>query len=135
MNLDKWIASPVARIAAAASAALSAGAFAAANAGATGGLKTFLTLLGVAFALLTVLGFIISFHGTYWRWMKFAAALQKVMVTILFGVCYLLIVPLFSILLRNADPLKLRTSPDRTGSLWRARKPDETDPDSYLRMG
>lgn len=133
--MEKWIGTKAVRIAAAVVAAASAATLAIAYGAPDGTLRSALGLLGTILALLTLLGFILSFQKVYARWMRFAAILQKIFVTIFFGLCYLLIVPFFSLLLRKADPLKLRTPSDQTSSFWRTREPDNTSSDSYLRMG
>lgn len=126
MNIDQWIGTKPVRIAAIVFAVISVSAFA------VGGSVKF---IGVVFALLAFMGLIASFHAVYQRWMKFASVLQKIVVTILFGVCYMIVVPFFWLLLRGNDPLKLRPAADSTASLWRTRKAEDTSADSYLRMG
>ena len=64
--------------------------------------------------------------------MRFARALQTVAITTIFSVCYLVIVPVFRIILWFRDPLHLRRSLNETA--WVARTAT-VDAVSMERMG
>jgi drug/metabolite transporter (DMT)-like permease len=92
-----------------------------------------LPLLAVIAGILAVLGGLLSFHASYVLWMRFAARLQTVVTTILFGACYLLLIPVFAVFVRMGDPLRLRMSAD--DSTWVPIERDADDVQSYQRMG
>jgi hypothetical protein len=127
MTIENWIGSPAVRVATAAFAASSIFLWIVASGP--------LALLAVLVTVLAVICLIFSFRRLYSGWMVFAGILQKVVVGVLFGLCYALIVPLFWLVLRNADPLGLRSRSAHVDSFWRKRNPDETSADSYARMG
>lgn len=90
-----------------------------------------LLVLGVAAAI----GCIFSFRRIYDAWMHFAELLSAVMSTLLFGACYLMIVPFFAAFVRVGDPLKLSRKHDARETYWIHRSQDDADPTSYQRMG
>ena len=78
-------------------------------------------------------GLILSFRNTYDGWLRLATRIQIVVSILLFGACYLLIVPLFVPFVRIADPLRLRK---RKGeSSWVVTGRDANDVRTYQRMG
>jgi hypothetical protein len=86
----------------------------------------------VAGGVLTFVGLIHSFDALFRHWIRFAEVLQAVAVTTIFGVCYMLVVPLFGAIIWFRDPLRLRRR--RQGSSWVTRRA-EIDPLSLERMG
>ena len=97
--------------------------------------RNVLYLSTVIFGLLALLGCIHSFHGVYRAWMNFAALLQKGISTILFGACYLFMVPFIVVFVRISDPLKLKASASKQDTFWIQRHADEKNVASYQRMG
>lgn len=85
-----------------------------------------------ALALATLLCAVHATRSGYAKWMKLAAAMQQVVTTILFGLVYLGVVPLFSIVARILDPLFLRKS--RRESYWIPRRKIELDREYFRRM-
>ena len=92
----------------------------------------FFSVIGGGF--LALIGLIHSFRAVYSRWLRLAKLLQTLVITILFGACYLLIVPLFFVILRASDPLRLRTRSEPE-SFWLPRRGARTDEKSLARMG
>ncbi len=80
------------------------------------------------------LGMIHCFDALYSRWMRFAELLHKVALTVLFGACYLFVVPFFYLFVRVLDPLKLR-SRGQPGTFWIRRRNPGVDPSTLQRMG
>ena len=80
-----------------------------------------------------LLGLIHSFQKAYDLWMKFADALQIVVVTVLFGMCYLFIVPIFFIIIKAFDPLRLRFR-SKEDTYWIRRRRDEFNLDVFERL-
>lgn len=97
------------------------------------GLRSGLRYGAWALALGTVLCAIHATRAGYAAWMKFAAVMQQVVTTILFGLVYIVIVPLFSIVARILDPLFLRKG--RRESYWIQRRKVELDREYFRRMG
>jgi hypothetical protein len=93
---------------------------------------------GYAFAavvlggVLTWLALVHSSRTLFALWMRFARALQTVAITTIFSVCYLVIVPVFRVVLWFRDPLHLRRPPDETAWVARTATVDAT---SMERMG
>jgi hypothetical protein len=83
-------------------------------------------------ALVAVVCLPLCSRRVYPVWMRFAARLNTVVVTGIFGACYLLIVPLFWLLRWRADPLRLRSDP-RVKTYWVQRP--KRDAQSFERMG
>jgi hypothetical protein len=81
--------------------------------------------------LLTFLGVVHWSGRILAAWMRFAEALHRVAVRVLFGACYLLIVPFFVPVVRIRDPLGLR---GRRTTAWVAKR-GEMDLPSMERMG
>lgn len=82
--------------------------------------------------ILTWLSLVHSSRVLFRLWMRFAEGLQTVAVTALFSICYLVIVPLFRLVLWHRDPLRLRRG--RNESSWVART-SPVDAASLERMG
>ena len=93
----------------------------------------FLPLMIVG-AFLTFMGTIFSFAPLYALWMSFAKVLHTVSITVLFGACYLLVVPPFFVMTWILDPLRLRKRFDGP-SYWIERNRGELDERSLRRMG
>ena len=90
--------------------------------------------LTIGAGFLAFLGMIHCFGALYSRWMRFAGLLHTVAVTVLFGACYLFVVPLFYLFVRVSDPLRLR-SRAQPGSFWIRRRNPGLDPSTLQRMG
>jgi hypothetical protein len=88
-------------------------------------------LLAITGAL-TWLGLVHSFKTLFALWMRCAGALQTVVITTIFSVCYLVIVPLFRMVVWFRDPLHLRRTPQETS--W-VERTDKVDALSLERMG
>lgn len=82
--------------------------------------------------LLAWIAVVHSSRPLYAWWMRVAEALHTLVITVLFGACYLLIVPLFGLLTRRRDPLRLRRR--RLESSWEVRR-GSIDARSLERMG
>ncbi len=134
MNFDHLVASRGARAFAATFAVLAIASFALGRSDVVPDLGRFIFLPVLIFSVLTFMGIIFSFRPLYTRWMKFADALQVVVMTILFGGCYLIVVPFFVLIVKASDPLGLRGRPEDGDSYWVDRHKDESDIESYRRM-
>ncbi len=119
MDFDRFIASPGIRVASLLLIALGVGSIGS------------YPMIAVVAGVLAAFGAILSFHSSYDAWLPLAERIQKVVTTVLFGACYLLIVPLFSIFVRAGDPLRLRES----DSSWVTEQREASDAQSYQRMG
>lgn len=69
----------------------------------------------------------------YRWWLRVAARIQTVVVTILFGACYLLVVPLFSLMLVLRGRLRSRRGAERSD--WIDVPAEDTTVESFQRMG
>ena len=133
MNLERWVGSVGARLFTVAAALSCATAFALHRRGAWPPAQVALFALGCLLAFLTLLGFIHCFAPVYAGWMRFSKALHAVAVTVLFALCYLLVVPFFVPLVWLLDPLRLRK---RSGpATWIQRPSAPLDLESLERMG
>ncbi len=98
--------------------------------GARGGLQ----ILAISSGVLALIGAIYSFRVTYDAWMRSAKILNTVVITLLFGMTYIVVVPLFAAVLLVMDPLRLRRrSKDET--FWVPRRSGELDLTSLQRLG
>jgi hypothetical protein len=90
-------------------------------------------ILTWAIGFAAFIGLIHCFRAIYAGWLAFAGVLHVIAVNAMFGACYLLVVPLFRLIVWPLDPLRLRK---RAGaaSFWVEREEDP-GPDSYQRMG
>jgi len=134
MNLERWIGSPGVRLFTVAVALSSATAFALHRSRVFPSAQVAVFAVGCVLAFLTLLGFIHCFAPVYAGWMKFSKALHAVAVTVLFSLCYLLVVPFFVPLVWLIDPLHLRK---RSGpaATWIQRPSEPPDLASLERMG
>jgi drug/metabolite transporter (DMT)-like permease len=121
MDPGKLIASPGVRVASALLVIVSVAALG------------FQPIVAAVTGLLAFLGLIMSFRSSYQAWMRMAERLQTVVTTILFGACYLLVVPLFAAFVRMSDPLRLRRP--KNESSWVGTRQEARDARSYQRMG
>jgi hypothetical protein len=96
--------------------------------------STLFLILSVVVGVIAFIGLIHSFRALYYRWLAFAGFLQRVVVTLLFGGCYLLVVPWFALVLRVID---LRRSRGRLEprSVWVPRPHTKYDERYFTRMG
>ncbi len=95
------------------------------------GMVRFLTVL---FCLLAFASAVHCFRTTYSWWMAFAKLLHLVVTTLLFSICYLLIIPILVPIVWALDPLKLRKKND-TDTFWIKRSGGGCDLESLQRMG
>jgi hypothetical protein len=91
-------------------------------------------IAAIACGILTLLGVIGSFRALYSRWMRFSHLLHVAVVHFVFGVVYLLVVPLFVPVVWVLDPLRLRQDSKETTS-WIPRRNSRFDPNSLERLG
>lgn len=127
MSVNRLVGSLVVRVATAALAVLCVSLATIANGGPR------LVFYGaIASGVLTWLGLVHSFAGLFKRWMRFAEALHTVVVTVLFTVVYVLVVPLFGVFVWIRDPLRLRRRAGETS--WVSRN-SNVDAISLERMG
>ncbi|MHC4427326.1 MAG: hypothetical protein ACYS0D_01815 [Planctomycetota bacterium] len=91
-----------------------------------------LLVLAIVSGILACLAFIHSFRAVYDAWMRFAKVLHTIVVAVLFGACYLAVVPLFFLMVWPSDPLRLRKG-SKPATFWIRRR--EFDPSSLNRMG
>lgn len=79
--------------------------------------------------VIAFIGLVHSFRRLYNWWLAFAEFLQSVMIVVLFGGCYLLIVPWFYLI------MLLRSRGYRANSFWIPRRRIECDESYFTRMG
>ena len=91
------------------------------------GIVLFISLL-LCFLFITL-----SHKGFYQKWMAFAEKLNKLVITILFGVIYFLFLP-FLIFVRFKDPLNIRAHKNKQ-SLWIDRQQRAETLEHMQRMG
>lgn len=128
MNTRRWVGSTSVRMATGLLAALCVGLVM------LGGSGSALTIAAaVATGVLALLGFVHSSGAIFARWIRFAEALNTAIVTALFAVCYLLVVPFFTLLLGLLRLARLRRPRERE-TAW-VVKPAQEDPLSLERMG
>jgi hypothetical protein len=82
--------------------------------------------------ILTWVAFVHTHAALYRLWMKFAHVLHTVAISVIFGACYLLIIPIFRAVLWFRDPLGLRRPPEESSWVARTAKSDAL---SMERMG
>ena len=133
MNLERWVGSVGARLFTLAAAAACAGAFVLHQRSAFPSAQTLVFVAACAFAFATLIGFIHCFAPVYAGWMRFSKALHAVAVTVLFSLCYLLLVPFFVPLIWIFDPLGLRRR--SKPATWIQRPSFQVDLSSLERMG
>ena len=127
MSVNRFVGSAGARIGAVALAATTASLAVAS----TGGPR-YLFWAAVVSGVATFIFLVHSFAPLFKAWMRFAEGLQAVVIRTLFTVCYLVIVPVFTAVLRRRDPLRRRHKARE--SSWVLR-PDTVDASSLERMG
>jgi hypothetical protein len=127
MSIDRFIGSPLARAGTVVLVALSAGLALASDGGPRWAFWASVGSGVVAFMFL-----VHSFAGLFSAWMRFAEALQAVVIKTLFSACYLLIVPIFAVVLRGRDPLRRRRGVGESSWVPRTGKVDAS---SLERMG
>jgi hypothetical protein len=93
-----------------------------------------LLMLAVGSGILAFLGMIHAFRTVYARWLRLTRALHTVLITVLFGACYLFVVPVFSLMVWPFDPLRLRHRP-KLDTFWIRRRSPGCDLASLQRMG
>jgi hypothetical protein len=86
----------------------------------------------IAGSVLTFIGVVHSSRALFERWMIVAETLQTIVVTTIFTVTYLLVVPVFAVVMWFVDPLSLSRRSRRT--TWIQRKAG-IDAESLERMG
>jgi hypothetical protein len=92
-----------------------------------------LPVVTVATGVVAFIGLIHSFRMLYDLWMRAVTTLHTGMVTLLFGACYLLVVPVFFLMVWPFDVLRLRKSDPKT--FWIRRRRSECNLASLQRMG
>jgi hypothetical protein len=132
MNMEALIGNRRVRAAAVAFALLSAGAIATDPAGAWPRWHGALRLAAWAGGFLALLAAVHWSQGIHRRWMTAAGAINVVMTTLLFGACYLLIVPVFWAMIRLRR-LGRTTAGDE--SQWHERRQVDLDLRYFQRMG
>jgi hypothetical protein len=90
-------------------------------------------IVTVVVGFLTFVGVIHSFRRLYYRWLAVAESLQGVVITLLFGACYLLVVPWFALVARLIGA-RSRSRIDST-TYWRSRNASACDENYFARMG
>jgi hypothetical protein len=88
--------------------------------------------LTIASGVLALMAGVHTSRAVYARWLAFSQRLHGFVVTVLFGACYLLVVPLFRLVGLTRDPLRLGRR-DRAQTFWIPRQ--NPGPDSFERMG
>jgi hypothetical protein len=89
--------------------------------------------LSIASGVLALMAGVHTSRAVYARWLALSQRLHSLVVTVLFGACYLLVVPLFRLIGLTRDPLRLgRRDPGET--FWIPRREDQ-GPESFERMG
>jgi hypothetical protein len=99
-----------------------------------GGMAGTMLAVTIIFGFLAFVGFTHCFKSVYTWWMKFANLLHKLVTAILFGACYLFLVPLFYPAIWILDPLGLRKNRG-SESFWVRRRNRRLDLASLRRMG
>ena len=91
-------------------------------------------LLVIGAGVLAFVGLIHSFRALYSQWLRFAGFLNRLVVALIFGGCYLLIVPWFFLMARAISLLRSR-SRFEPESFWIPRRRVDCDARSLARMG
>jgi hypothetical protein len=84
-------------------------------------------------ALVTFMAFVHTTTAIYVRWLRFAEGLHTVVISVLFGGIYLLIVPIFALLVWPFDVLRLRKRSADT--FWIEKRRAGADLRHFERMG
>lgn len=127
MKTNRFVGSWIARV-----AVVVFGALTIALAMSAGQAPRYVTYAAVFAGIWTWLSLVHAIRPLFKAWMRFAELLHNVAVTVLFGGCYLILVPLFHLVLRRRDPLHLRRA--KSDSSWVVRT-GVIDASSLERMG
>jgi hypothetical protein len=127
MSTNRFVGSVVARVAVVAFGVLTAALAAAATQA-----PRYVTYVAIIAGVLTWLSLVHAIKPLFRRWMRLTELMHNVAVTVLFSVCYLLLVPLFHLVLRRRDPLHVRR--EKSASSW-VEKSGVVDAASLERMG
>lgn len=133
MNLERFVGSLGARLFTAGALLLCLSTFALHRSEAVPGAQTAVFVVGCVLAFVSLIGFIHCFGPIYAGWMRFTKALHVVAVTVLFSLCYLLVVPFFLPFVWVLDPLRLRKREQPAS--WIKRPDEPPDLASMERMG
>lgn len=134
MNPDRLVASPGVRFATVVSIGLCVTGAVLYAFDLTSTASGMLLVLAVGSGILALVGMIHSFRVVYTRWMRFAQVLHTAVVTLLFGACYLFVVPVFFLMVWPFDLLRLRKRSSQH-TFWHRRRSVKVDADSLTRMG
>jgi hypothetical protein len=93
-----------------------------------------LLIVAVVAGILAFIGVIHSIRTVYTAWLNLAMTLNTVMITILFGACYLLVVPVFFAIRWPSDPLGVRKRSE-VETFWIRRRRSRCDLASLQRLG
>ena len=91
-------------------------------------------IVAVVAGILAFIGMIHSVRKVYTAWLNLAMTLNTVMITILFGACYLLVVPVFFVIRWPSDPLGVRKRFE-VDTFWVRRRRSRCDLASLQRLG
>ena len=89
---------------------------------------------GIAITVFAFLSSIHCSHSVYSAWLSIVQRLQMMIVTMLFAMSYLVLVPPLCLIARAADSLKLGSGED-VNSYWVSRRDEERTVRFYERMG
>ena len=87
-----------------------------------------------ATGILTFMAFVHTTRGIYAGWLRFAKVLHTGVITVLFGSIYLLIVPVFALVIWPFDVLKARKH-TRSQSYWIPKRTVHPDVTFFQRLG
>jgi hypothetical protein len=133
MNAEKLVGSLAVRVATAVFISLAALGLLLSQGGLAAG-QRWAVLAAIVCAVLAALGGIHCSRRGYALWMRTAAGLSEVMATLVFGLCYLVLVPFFVPIVWLLDPLQLRRGND-SASYWHERSTTPPDAQGFRRMG
>jgi hypothetical protein len=134
MNLNNVIGSAAVRWTAGACAVLSVSA-AAMHAGSAWPSGAGITLaIAIVSGVLAFMAFVHASRAIYARWLTVASVMNKAVITALFGTCYIVVVPLFALLIWPFDVLRLRSRRD-VDTYWVRKQNTRCDLASLQRMG
>ena len=89
----------------------------------------------IASGLLTFMAFVHTSKALYAGWLRVAEAIHTVVITVLFGLIYLVVVPLFALVIWPFDVLRVRQSQAGRSSFWIDKRPTTVDRAFLRRMG
>ena len=90
--------------------------------------------LAIISGILAVVAAIYCFRPVFSLWMRLAKVLNVLVTTLLFGACYIMVVPFFFLVIRLLDPLCMRKQPEPK-TFWLERRSTGIDITSMQRMG